>query len=190
MSDMASDQLLYLASQRIIIQDNGKKPDKFMVMQWILTLEGLENAPGTGLEDHSISIESFAIRIPYDALFYKVQNAFTPWSYPSVVLLDYVGDLQQLYDDQPVRKELITFGMAMNLAIASKNCYAGVCLSLAASKLTCRMVCNPTFSKYALPVEVICIIRLPAEHPLSIPAVEERHLDGVSSVPVAPPNRV
>ncbi|KAK9648811.1 hypothetical protein V6Z96_005880 [Aspergillus fumigatus] len=116
---MASDQLLYLASQRIIIQDNGKKPDKFMVMQWILTLEGLENAPGTGLEDHSISIESFAIRIPYDALFYKVQNAFTPWSYPSVVLLDYVGDLQQLYDDQPVRKELITFGMAMNLAIAS-----------------------------------------------------------------------
>ncbi|KAH2537954.1 hypothetical protein KXW97_005939, partial [Aspergillus fumigatus] len=99
---MASDQLLYLASQRIIIQDNGKKPDKFMVMQWILTLEGLENAPGTGLEDHSISIESFATRIPY----------------PSVVLLDYVGDLQQLYDDQPVRKELITFGMAMNLAIA------------------------------------------------------------------------
>ncbi|KAH1348237.1 hypothetical protein KXV74_004074 [Aspergillus fumigatus] len=164
---MASDQLLYLASQRIIIQDNGKKPDKFMVMQWILTLEGLENAPGTGLEDHSISIESFATRIPY----------------PSVVLLDYVGDLQQLYDDQPVRKELITFGMAMNLAIA-------ICLSLAASKLTCRMVCNPTFSKYALPVEVICIIRLPAEHPLSIPAVEERHLDGVSSVPVAPPNRV
>ncbi|KAF4292136.1 hypothetical protein KXV22_002833 [Aspergillus fumigatus] len=69
MSDMASDQLLYLASQRIIIQDNGKKPDKFMVMQWILTLEGLENAPGTGLEDHSISIESFATRIPYDALF-------------------------------------------------------------------------------------------------------------------------
>jgi hypothetical protein len=63
--------------------------------------------------------------MPYDALFWKAWNAFTPWSYPNVVLLDYVGDLQQLYRDQPVGKELITFAMAMNLAIASKNCYVG-----------------------------------------------------------------
>jgi hypothetical protein len=42
-----------------------------MVMQWILTLEGLENFPGTGLDDHSIIIESFATRMPYDALFWK-----------------------------------------------------------------------------------------------------------------------
>ncbi|GFF73175.1 glucan 1,3-beta-glucosidase [Aspergillus lentulus] len=124
-SDMASDQLSYLASHRNIIQDDGKRLDKFMVMQWILTLEGLENAPGTGPDDHSISIESFATRMPYDALFWKAWNAFTPWSYPNVVLLDYVGDLQQLYDDQPVGKELITLAMAMNLAIASKNCYVG-----------------------------------------------------------------
>jgi hypothetical protein len=68
---MASDQLSYLASHRNIIQDDGKRLDKFMVMQWILTLEGLENFPGTGLDDHSIIIESFATRMPYDALFWK-----------------------------------------------------------------------------------------------------------------------
>lgn len=118
MTDMASDQLSYLASHRNLVKSGGI--DKFLVMQWILTLGVLDSAIPT------VSIEAIATRFPFDALFWRAWNAFTPRSYPNVVLLDFVGTLREGERGLDNSSgELIAFAMAVNLAIASKNCNIG-----------------------------------------------------------------
>ncbi|KAI5289925.1 hypothetical protein KEM54_002872 [Ascosphaera aggregata] len=86
---MADDQLSHLSGNRQLSSKSTK--DKFLIFQWLLTLEALENV---SVSDW-ISIESLAVRLAYDPLFWKAWNGFTPEKYPSVILMDYIGVLQQ-----------------------------------------------------------------------------------------------
>ncbi|RLL96675.1 hypothetical protein CFD26_105640 [Aspergillus turcosus] len=69
-TDMMTDQISYLSSHRNL---------------WILTL--------TSIYDNTyFSIEDWAVRYAYDPLFWDFYSAITPWMYPNVFLLDFVGE--------------------------------------------------------------------------------------------------
>ena len=105
---------------------NGK--DTFLITQWILTLKGLLNnvvvagsiQPG---------IDDLELRYSYDALFWKAWNAFTPTNYPSVILMDFIGAVQvgskEEFNISYASREAVALVMAVNIAVASKNCYVG-----------------------------------------------------------------
>ena len=114
---MADGQLQHLQDNRNIAPGGN---DEFYIMQWLLTFE-------VTLKDLvAESIADLAVSWAYDALFWKAWNAFTPTSYPSVILMDYVGLVQLDSSDMTqASNELRAFAMAVNLAVASKNCYVG-----------------------------------------------------------------
>ncbi|KAI5300883.1 hypothetical protein KEM55_004175 [Ascosphaera atra] len=123
---MAEDQLKHLSESRHLSPDATK--DTFLIFQWLLTLEVLENV---SISDW-VSIESLAVRLAYDPLFWKAWNEFTPEKYPSVILMDYIGLLQQGEEHRDDGKagrnggaEVRALVMAVNLAIASANTFVG-----------------------------------------------------------------
>ncbi|KAK4443148.1 PLC-like phosphodiesterase [Podospora aff. communis PSN243] len=122
---MAESQTRHLRENRKIMQ--GTSGDKFYVMQWVLTLQGIDNVPDDE-NPASIAIETIATRLAYDSLFWKGWNAMRPDSYPTVMLLDFIGVMQQFDRSELIqrpRSELIALAMAVNLAIASQNPWVG-----------------------------------------------------------------
>lgn len=127
-SKMASDQLAFLSKNRHLSFKSTK--DTFLIFQWLLTLQAFENI---SVSDW-MSIESLAVRLAYDPLFWKAWNAFTPEMYPSVILMDHIGILQQgeKHESDDVGQagrlggnEIRALMIAINLAIASRNCFVG-----------------------------------------------------------------
>ncbi|CAK7231571.1 hypothetical protein SEUCBS140593_007970 [Sporothrix eucalyptigena] len=122
---MASDQISYMKANRNVVANNDK--EKFFITQWIMTVEGfLNNAIGGNLQ---FGIDDLAIRSAYDAVFWKAWNAFTPTMYPSVILMDFIGAVQIDSTEQLnmsfASREAVALVMAVNLAVASMNCYVG-----------------------------------------------------------------
>ncbi|CAK7219086.1 hypothetical protein SCUCBS95973_003705 [Sporothrix curviconia] len=121
---MASDQISHMTANRNVVAGGD---DTFLVMQWILTLEGADNIPVTG--SLAFGIDQLAIRSAYDAVFWKAWNALSPTSYPSVLLMDYIGAVNignsREFDLAYASREAVALVMAVNLAVASKNCYVG-----------------------------------------------------------------
>jgi hypothetical protein len=119
-TDMMTDQISYLSSHRNLIDPaSADARTTFLVTQWILSLTDI-------YENTYFSIEDWAVRYAYDPLFWDFYSAITPWMYPNVFLLDFVGEQIQ-YDGAfaDATDELIALAMAINLEIASQNCYVG-----------------------------------------------------------------
>jgi hypothetical protein len=113
--DMTADQLAYLSSHRNLREGTALQ-DTFLTFQWLLTLEGI-------YDNVYFSIEDWALHESYDTLFWDAYQAFTPYSYPNVILMDFVGIVQQgdhAFAD--TSGEVTALAMAVNLELASQNC--------------------------------------------------------------------
>ena len=107
-SQMADDQIKKLKTERKLVPDKAQRKDKFHILSWTLTPE-LAGA-----------IKPLALEEAYDPLFWKAYADFTPISYPNVLLMDFIGAA-----GSNSTNELLATAMAVNLQIASQNCYVG-----------------------------------------------------------------
>jgi hypothetical protein len=117
-ADMTSDQAGWVRANRNLVADLAARRDRFLVSQHILTVKALDVL--------TRSIEGYAVDIAYDALFWRAFSAYTPWSFPSVILADYVGVLYR--GDRallPEAAEARALVMAVNVGLASRNCWLG-----------------------------------------------------------------
>jgi hypothetical protein len=110
-NQMASDQIAKLHQNRNLVQDGS---DQFHLLSWTLTLEGAQNTPVIG---NSISELSLVCDVSLSSAAYQ---AFTPFSYPSVLYMNFVGSAKS----EP-NSEALAIAMAVNLYMASQNCYVG-----------------------------------------------------------------
>ncbi|KAK2762469.1 hypothetical protein FQN53_007520 [Emmonsiellopsis sp. PD_33] len=115
-SAMADDQIAKLKGNRNIVSGDADRKDVFHVFSWTLTL--------TRILDRTIAEQS--IELAYDPLFWRGYSAFTPFSYPNVIYMDFIGSAEQ--DARTYEKangEVTALAMAVNMDIASQNCYVG-----------------------------------------------------------------
>ena len=118
-SIMAKDQITKLHNNRVILaESDARNRDQFFVLSWTLT--------GLGLAIQDMAAGAFT------HLFGFGFHEFTPFSYPNVLYLDYVGapysvslDLSQEEKLRDSTSDLITLALAVNLQIASQNCHVG-----------------------------------------------------------------
>ncbi|KAL8359373.1 hypothetical protein RB601_007892 [Gaeumannomyces tritici] len=117
-ADMTADQAGWVRANRNLVSDPGARRDRFLISQHILTVKALNVLVA--------SIEGYAVDVAYDALFWRVFSAYTPWSFPSVLLMDYVGILYR-GDRSPLPEagEARALVMAVNVGLASRNCWLG-----------------------------------------------------------------
>jgi len=120
---MRTDQLSKLQQNRKLGKegDSGTK-DGFFLLSWTMTL-GVNDIV-TPLADRAAIAQS--------SLFWSAYLAFTPYSYPNVIYVDFVGQpylLDQGKSQADYLKQtgghLTALAMAVNLQIASQNCYVG-----------------------------------------------------------------
>ncbi|PGH12173.1 hypothetical protein AJ79_04468 [Helicocarpus griseus UAMH5409] len=113
---MADDQIAKLKGNRNIVADNAQRKDVFHVLSWTLTLFRVIDQ----------TIADYAIELAYDPLFWRAYHAFTPFSYPNVLYMDFIGSAEQsdtTFDR--TNGEVTALAMAVNMEIASQNCYVG-----------------------------------------------------------------
>ncbi|KAL2372532.1 hypothetical protein RJZ57_003006 [Blastomyces gilchristii] len=113
---MAADQIAKLKGNRNLVPNDGERKDIFHVFSWTLTL--------TRVFERTIADQS--IELGYDPLFWRGYHSFTPFSYPSVLYMDFIGSAEQ--DTKTLEKttgEVTAMAMAVNMQIASQNCYVG-----------------------------------------------------------------
>ncbi|KAI7915386.1 glucan 1 [Pyricularia oryzae] len=117
-ADMAADQESWVRANRNLVADDKARKDKFAISQWILTVKSVSVLTS--------SIEDYALNRAYDPVFWRGYSSWSPWSYPSVVLMDFVGIInrgdKKLTDMSGEVRALI---MAVNLGLASRNCWVG-----------------------------------------------------------------
>ncbi|KAJ3160489.1 hypothetical protein HDU88_007949 [Geranomyces variabilis] len=121
---MAADQIKKLLTNRSVGSADPEK-DRFHVLSWTLT------------EDTQVTLSPVTVldlaMDAYDSLFWDAFHSFTPYSFPSVLLMDGVGfattkgygsnEQDELYRES--NGEALALAIAVNLAIASKNCDIG-----------------------------------------------------------------
>ncbi|OJD12350.1 hypothetical protein AJ78_07043 [Emergomyces pasteurianus Ep9510] len=113
---MAGDQIAKLKGNRNIVPDDAQRKDVFHVFSWTLTL--------SRVFERTIADQS--IELAYDPLFWRAYHAFTPFSYPNVLYMDFMGSAEQ--NTRTLEKttgEVTAMAMAVNMVIASQNCYVG-----------------------------------------------------------------
>lgn len=120
---MRADQLSKLQQNRKLGKegDSGTN-DGFFLLSWTMTL-GVNDIV-TPLSDRAAIAQS--------SLFWSAYSSFTPYSYPNVIYVDFVGQpylLDQGKSQADYLKQtgghLTALAMAVNLQIASQNCYVG-----------------------------------------------------------------
>ncbi|PGH35768.1 hypothetical protein GX50_01351 [[Emmonsia] crescens] len=113
---MADDQIAKLKGNRNIVPNDRERKDVFHILSWTLTL--------SRVFERTIADQS--IELAYDPLFWRAYHAFTPFSYPNVLYMDFIGSAEQ--DTKTVEKttgEVTAMAMAVNMQVASQNCYVG-----------------------------------------------------------------
>ena len=121
--DMADDQIAKLHGNRNLVLATADRKETFHVLSWTLT-------PGVA-EILFSSIEFLATFEAYNRLFWRGYPAFTPASFPNVIYMDSYSafDLMMLrgwrYDQyyEKTTLEVLTLALAVNLDLASSNCY-------------------------------------------------------------------
>jgi hypothetical protein len=113
---MADDQIAKLQRNRNIRDPaSPANADTFFVLSWTLTQDIFDVIFQT--------ITGYA-RLAQDTLYWKAYSAFTPFSYPNVLYVDYYGGVRAT-DYNSAHSHLAAMAMAVNLRIASQNCYVG-----------------------------------------------------------------
>ncbi|KAF4548363.1 Glucan 1,3-beta-glucosidase-like protein 1 [Elsinoe fawcettii] len=120
---MGNDQASKLKMNRVLLgQDDADRRDQFMVFSWTLTW-------GSG--DVFTSIHNLAA-IAFTHLFGYGYHSFTPYSYPNVLYVDYLGEpnlvsLSGTQEEKFARttNDIVTLALAVNLQLASQNCHVG-----------------------------------------------------------------
>ncbi|EEH47201.2 uncharacterized protein PADG_03299 [Paracoccidioides brasiliensis Pb18] len=113
---MADDQLAKLKGNRNIVSDTTERKDTFHIFSWTLTL--------SRVFERTIADQS--IELGYDPLFWRGYHAFTPFSYPNVVYMDFIGSADQSETTlEKTHGEVTALAMAVNMELASRNCYVG-----------------------------------------------------------------
>ena len=120
---MATGEISKLKAQRNLVgTGNTNNSDDPFVMQWLIANNW----------DVTNPLYAYA-QEAYGALFWYAYSQFTPVSYPTVLFMDYFGfstmpttygETQDAYMAQTDGTS-VALAMAVNLAIASQNCYAG-----------------------------------------------------------------
>lgn len=116
---MAEDQIAKLHSNRVILDDDDERNrDQFFILSWTLT--------GIIWPIQDMAAKAFSHLFSYGF------HEFTPFSYPNVLYVDYVGAPHMIDRDgtqdermQRTTRDIVTLAMAVNLQIASQNCYVG-----------------------------------------------------------------
>ncbi|EER45681.1 LysM domain-containing protein [Histoplasma capsulatum H143] len=115
-STMADDQIAKLKGNRNIVANDAERKDVFHVFSWTLTL--------TRVLERTIADQS--IELAYDPLFWRAYHAFTPFSYPSVLYMDFIGSAEKNTKSfDQTTGEVTAMAMAVNMQLASQNCYVG-----------------------------------------------------------------
>ncbi|OAX80911.1 hypothetical protein ACJ72_04748 [Emergomyces africanus] len=115
---MANDQIAKLKGNRNIVANDAERKDVFHIFSWTLTLSRVFER----------TIASQSIELAYDPLFWRAYHAFTPFSYPNVLYMDFIGSAEQQNGSRSFEKttgEVTAMAMAVNMVIASQNCYVG-----------------------------------------------------------------
>jgi len=113
---MADDQIAKLQRHRNIRDPaSDANADTFFVLSWTLTSKDGDLIFQT--------IRAYA-RLAHDTLAWKAFSAFTPFSFPNVLYVDYFGGVRAT-DYDSAKSDLAAMAMAVNLQIASQNCYVG-----------------------------------------------------------------
>lgn len=119
---MGPDQLAKMKLHRRLGPEGHEDTrDGFFILSWTLTYK-----PGDLLS--LMDMASIAL----NTLFWQAYHQFTPYSYPNVLYVDYLGlpyALDNGWDEQQFFNassgHMIALAMAVNLQIASQNCYVG-----------------------------------------------------------------
>ena len=120
---MRNDQISKLKlNRRLGREGDGDTADDFFVLSWTMTLKASDAI--TPLSDRAA--------IALNTLFWYAYHEFTPFSYPNILYVDFVGQpyllenglSQDEYMEQTT-SHLAALAMAVNLQIASQNCYVG-----------------------------------------------------------------
>ncbi|KAK4203356.1 hypothetical protein QBC40DRAFT_316981 [Triangularia verruculosa] len=120
---MRNDQISKLKTNRRLGREGDPDTaDDFFVLSWTMTLKA-SNAL-TPLSDRAA--------VALNTLYWFAYHEFTPFSYPNVLYVDFVGQPYLLENglsqDEYMREttsHLAALAMAVNLQIASQNCYVG-----------------------------------------------------------------
>lgn len=120
---MREDQISKLKlNRRLGREGDPDTADEFFVLSWTMTLQPSEAI--TPLADRAA--------IALNTLYWYAYHEFTPFSYPNVLYVDFVGQpylldngLSQEEYMQQTTSHLAALAMAVNLQIASQNCYVG-----------------------------------------------------------------
>jgi hypothetical protein len=118
---MAEDQVKKVHEERVVVADWTKRKDTFHILSWTVTLQNVVSS----------SIEYISTAWAYNSLFAFGYPAFTTFSYPNVLLMDFFAsnDLwmkQGLSEKEMYEKttdEVLALAMAINLRKAGQNCY-------------------------------------------------------------------
>lgn len=117
-SVMGQDQMSKLAANRLL--DGTGAKENFFVLSWTLT------AGVIGETEQDLAADA----IPW--LYSYAYSGFTPWSYPNVMMIDYLGEPNELSlsNNRTVSlaqttNDIIILALAVNLLIASQNCHVG-----------------------------------------------------------------
>jgi hypothetical protein len=120
---MREDQISKLKLNcRLGPEDDPDTADDFFILSWIMTLKASDAI--TPLSDRAAVV--------LGTLFWYAYREFTPFSYPNVLYVDFVGQpyllahgaSQEEYMEQTT-SHLTALAMAVNLQIASQNCHVG-----------------------------------------------------------------
>jgi hypothetical protein len=124
---MAADQIQKLQARRSIVVDAGARKDPFFIFSWTLTSD-----PTSLLRGNSIA--ELALDRAYDHLFWRGLNAFTPFSFPNVLYMDFFGTADWAPKQGNEKKwpaippagvypDVMLLAMTVNLQMASRNPY-------------------------------------------------------------------
>ncbi|WEW59950.1 hypothetical protein PRK78_005432 [Emydomyces testavorans] len=117
---MARDQVAKLKANRVLgaETDTTKTKDGFFILSWTLT----------GIRWPIQSMAAMA----FNHLFTYAFSEFTPFSYPNVLYVDYLGAPYQVSRDgtqeerlQRTTADIVSLALAVNLQLASQNGYVG-----------------------------------------------------------------
>ncbi|CZS97930.1 uncharacterized protein RAG0_06810 [Rhynchosporium agropyri] len=120
---MRADQLAKLQQNRKLGKEgDSETKDGFFILSWTLTM---------GVNDWITPLSDCAA-IAQSSLFWSAYHEFTPYSYPNIIYVDFVGQ-PYLLDQGNTQTEymkqtgghLIALAIAVNLQIASQNCHVG-----------------------------------------------------------------
>lgn len=109
---MANDQV---ASWKTVGRSGDFKNDQFLIGQWLVSADAITTT--------ALSIQNIGILPTNPALYWMGVNNMSPESWPTAVLVDYIGVVvaDQWSWDQ-LSAEMYTFAIGMNLYMISENC--------------------------------------------------------------------